>query len=133
MRKWLIKKLNGFCNIDDAIKHIKEIDDRERKKEILSEAVKHLYNAISADDILHQNPDGTWMFLGKPLTGVEVSNLKEEAAMIRGMKLWFAIKQDIRFQIGKKIWEEAKVMDDILWGQLLVFLDDIIRNRINKM
>ncbi len=133
MRKWLIKKLNGFYDIDEAIKYIKKIDDRERKKEILTEAVKYLYNVISADDILHQNPDGTWIFQGKPLTGVEVSNLKEEAAMINGMKLWYVIKQDIRFQIGKKIWEEAKVMDDILWGQLLTFLDDIIRTRIKKM
>ncbi len=133
MRKWIIKKLNGFCDIDEAIKYIKEIDDRERKKEILAEAVKYLYNAVSVDDILHQNPDGNWIFQGKPLTGIEVSNLKEEAAMIKGMKLWYVIKQDIRFQIGKKIWEDAKVVDDILWGQLITFLWDIINTRIKKM
>src|SRR3990167_10560249 len=105
MRKYIIKLLNGFCDIDDAIDYIKKIDDKKKKEELLKEAVKRLYNVVSKEDILRQNIDGTMTFKGKPLTGAEVSHLKEEAAMLRGMKLWYIIKQDIRYQIGKKIWE----------------------------
>lgn len=133
MRKWIIKKLNGFSDIDEAIDYIKKIDDKDAKHKILTEAVKKLYNTISADDILQQNIDGTWTFQGRPLTGVEITNLKEEASAIKGMKLWYVIKQDIRYQLGKKCFEEANVIDDLVWGKLITFLDDIIRNRIKKM
>ncbi len=124
MKKWLIKLF---------IKWLKDLNDEDLKREILTESVKKLYNAISADDILRQQQDGTWLFQGKPLTGVEVTQLREEATMLRGMKFWYVIKQDIRYQLGKKMFEEARVKEDLVWGQLLLFLDDIIRNRIKKM
>ena len=124
MKKWLIKLF---------IKWLKDLNDEDLKREILTESVKKLYNAISADDILRQQQDGTWLFQGKPLTGVEVAQLREEATMLRGMKFWYVIKQDIRYQLGKKMFEAARVKEDLVWGQLLLFLDDIIRNRIKKM
>lgn len=123
-KKWIIKL---------AVKWLREIDDPDLKREILTEAVRKLYNAISADDILRQEKDGTWIFQGRPLTGVEVSQLKEEANYLKGMKLFYIIKQDLRHQIGKKIWEEAKCMDDILWGQLITWIWDVINTRIKKM
>ena len=116
-----------------AIRWLRDLDDKELKREILTEAVKHLFLAISADDILKQNADGTWMFQGRPMLSNEVARLKEEAAFIRGMKLWYIIKQDIRYQISKKIWEEARCMDDILWGQLITWIWDVIQARIKKM
>ena len=116
-----------------AIKFLKEIDDADLKREILTEAVKKLYNTIEADDILRQQPDGTWLFQGRPLIGVEVAQLKEEANYLLRMKLWRVIKWDIKYQLGKKMFEEAKVKDDLVWGQLLTYLDDIIRSRIQHM
>ena len=116
-----------------AIKKLKTLQDKELKRELLAESVKHLYNAIGPEDILHQTPKGEWFFMGKPLTGVEVANLRNEATMIRGMKLWYVIKQDIRYHLGRKMFEEARVVDDVVWGQLLTYLDEVIRNRLQKM
>src|SRR3990167_2032717 len=131
MKRYIIQLLGGFPDIDSAINHIKEINDLDKKREILTEAVKKLYNAINVDDILQQQKDG-WLFQGKPLTSVEVQQLREEANYISGMKLWRAIKLDIRWQLSKKMFEDARVQDDLVWGQLLMFLDDIIRQRIKK-
>ena len=124
MKKYIIKL---------AIRWLKTLNDEDLKREILTESVIRLYNVISADDILRQNQDGTWQFKGRILTGVEVAQLKEEANYLRGMKLWYIIKQDIHYQLGKKIWEEARVMDDILWGRLITWIWDVINTRINKM
>jgi len=128
MRNWIVKKI-----IDWAIKRIKGIDDKDAKQEILKLAVKELYNSISDEDILHQTKEGNWMFRGKALTQTEVTQLKQEAAQLKGMRLWYALKQDIKYQLGKKMFEEAKCLDDILWGQLVTYLFDIIKNRIDKM
>ncbi len=116
-----------------VIRWIRNLDDKEAKREILTEAVKHLFLAISSDDILKQNADGTWMFQGRPMLSSEVARLKEEAAFIRGMKLWLVIKKDIRWQLSKKMFEEANVELDLVWGKLLLYLDDCIRTRISKM
>ena len=124
IKKWVIRL---------GIKFLREIDDADLKREILTEAVKKLYNTIGPDDILQQNFDGTWIFQGRPITQTEVEQLRAEARVILGMKLWRVIKMDIRYQIGKKIWEEAKCVDDILWGQLITWMDDVIRNRLQKM
>lgn len=121
---WIIRR---------AINWLKTIDDSKLKRELLVEAIKHLYNTVNADDILRQLPDGTWIFKGKPMTMAEVSNLREEAGYLRKMKLWTMIKYDIRYQLGKKMFEEARVQEDLVWGQLLTWLDDCIRNRISKM
>lgn len=123
-KQWIIKIV---------IRWLRELDDADLKRKILTEAVKHLYNAIGPDDILQQNSNGNWMFRGKPMTNTEADQLKEEAAFLRSMKLWTIIKYDIRYQLGKKMWEEAKVKDDLVWGQLTTFLWDIINTRINKM
>lgn len=132
MRKKIIELLGGFPDLESAIEHIKKIDDREKKAQILSEAVKKLYTTIGSKDILRVE-NGTWFFQDRPLTGAEVAQLKEEAVFILGMKLWRIIKMDIRYQLGKKMFEEARVPDDILWGQLLTYLDDIIRARLQQM
>lgn len=128
MRNWIEKKI-----IDWAIRKIKETDNKEAKQEILKLAVKNLYNSISEEDILHQNSDGNWVFRGRALTQAEIIRLKQEAVLLKGMRLWYALKQDIKYQLGKKMFEEAKCLDDILWGQLVTYLFDIIKTRIDKM
>ena len=115
-----------------AIRWLREIDDADLKRQILTEAVKKLYNTIGPDDILRQTQDG-WIFQGRPMTSSEVTQLKEEAAHLRGMKIWRVLKLDIRYQLGRKMFEEARVKDDIVWGQLVTWLDDVIRNRLQKM
>ncbi len=132
MKKWIIKKLNGFTDIDDAINHIRNIQDADKKAEILSEAVKKLYSCIGPDDILRQD-GGQWIFKGRPLQNIEVAQLREEAQALRTMKLWSVIRLDIKYQLGKKMFEEARCKDDLVWGQLTTFLNDIIQSRIKSL
>ena len=58
-----------------AIRWLREIDNADLKRQILTEAVKKLYNAIGPDDILRETQDG-WIFQGRPMTQAEVTQLK---------------------------------------------------------
>lgn len=133
LRKALIIWLGGLPDVDSAIERIKGMQDEKGKQRILSEAVKRLYNSIGAEDILHQEPDGVWMFRGRPLTSTEMSELKQEAVLLSKMHIWNVIRMDIRYQLGKKMFEEAMVKDDVVWGQLLTFLNDVIQTRLKRM
>ncbi len=128
----MAKKLKLFI-IRKAIDWLREIDDVDLKRAILTESIKKLYNAIGPEDILKQNTDGSFMFKGRPLTQIESAQLREEAALLKRMKIWLVIRTDIKYQLGKKMFEEAKVKDDIVWGQLLTYLNDVINTRIEKL
>lgn len=102
------------------------------KRIILAEAVKHLWKAVTAEDILRITEKGA-MFEGRSVTNAEMASLQEEAQRFTSMRLFKVLHADIKYQIGKKMFEEARVADDVVWGQLLVFLYDIIETRIQNL
>jgi len=133
MRRWLIEKLGGFPDLDAAIAQIKATDDVERKHQLLTLAVKKLFNTIGADDILRMNQEGQWMFQNRPLTPDQVRSLREEAQFFMNSRLWRYIMLDVKYQLNKKMFEESSITMDVMWGKLMLYLNDIIRTRIERM
>lgn len=133
MVRWLIEKLGGFATLDDAIAHIKTTNDETRKHEILTLAVSRLFNTIGADDILRMNEAGQWMFKNRPLTADEVQAFKEEAVFFKQSRLWRVLSLDVKYQLNKKMYEEANLTVDVMWGKLLLYYHDIIRTRLDRM
>ena len=105
----------------------------ETKNLILTEAVKHLFNTISADDILKENPDGTIRFEDKVLTSSYRQDLREQAKLLSSLLLWKVLQKDIKYQLNKKMFEEARITEDVLWSKLLMWLNDCINTRIEKL
>lgn len=132
MRKWLIEKLGGFPDLDSAIASIKAMDDLKRKHKVLTEAVKHLFNAIGPEDILREEK-GVFIFRGKPMTQAESDLLRAEAEQFVGSKLWRVLRMDVRWQLNKKMFIEPNITMDVLWGKLLLFYDDIYKTRLQKL
>ncbi len=133
MRQWLIRILGGYTDAGaELLKIVRTTADKETKYAILTEAVKHLYTTIGPDDILHKEGD-TYFFEGKPMLPTDYEELREEARTLLGMKLWRVIKADLRFSLSRKMFEEANVELDLVWGKLLIYLDDIIRKRLQTL
>lgn len=132
MKKYLIELLGGFPDLQSAIKFIKKSNNETAKNEILTEAVKHLFNTISSEDILRFE-DGNYIFQGRPLLPDEMQQLKAEAKMWNASKLWKVIDKDVKFQLNRKLYNEANITTDILWGKLIAYYHDIISTRLNKL
>src|SRR3990167_10583821 len=103
-------------------------EDEKVKRAILAEAVVHLFNAISEEDILKENPDGTVQYDGKTLPANYLKDLKEQAKLLPDLLLWKVLKKDVQYQLRRKMFEEARIDLDVVWGQLLTFLWDVIEN-----
>lgn len=114
------------------LKQSKYADERT-KNMILTEAVKHLFNTVSADDILKENPDGTIRFEDKILTENYRKDLREQAKLLPELLLWKVLQADIKYQLNKKMFEEPLITQDVMWGKLLVFYNDVIQTRIKKL
>ena len=68
-----------------ALRIIKKYANEETRREILTEAVEHLFYTISADDILKVNPDGTLQFEGKTLDASYRKDLREQVALLENL------------------------------------------------
>src|SRR5690242_12231868 len=123
MRRWLFKK---------SVEWIKRTNDVELKHELLTEAVKHLFNSIDEHDILRIE-NGKVLFRDKPLTEPQVQALREEAKALSEMKLWHIISLNVKYQLNKKMFVESNITMDVMWGKLLLYYHDIVRSRIERM
>jgi len=119
MRQWIIKVL------------LRGVKDDDVRNQILTEAVKHLFNTISEDDILQTG--NQWTLRGKPISEGEVKQLQEEAKLITELKLWRILQLELKYQANKAIYENSKDLVDIMAGKILLYYIDIIRTKLNKL
>jgi len=106
--------------------------DENTKKIILQEAIKKLFCTIDADDVLKENLDGTINFDGKILDSSFRKELRTQAETIDKMFLWKILRKDIEYQLRRKMFEEARVDGDMVWGQLTTWLYDVMKTRIDR-
>lgn len=137
LRKWFIHKLGGyteqgFPDVQTAIEYLRETDGEE-KYEVLRWAVQELFLAPSEDDILKLLPNGEWQYLGKPMSKDGLVRLKKEAQILRKLSLWEVLKTDVRYQLSRKMYEEGRIKEDFVWGQLATYLFDVIETRLKRL
>ena len=107
--------------------------DEATKNKVLSEAVKHLLNAVGPEDILKENPDGTIQFEGKLLMPNYRKDLREQAKLLPSLLLWRVLQADIKYRLNKKMFTESLITADVMWGKLLLWMNDVITTRLEQL
>lgn len=129
--KWLSKKLVRFISVDDFIEHVRNRGSLKEKHQILTQAVKRLFNTVSADDILKETEQGM-MFEGKVLVKAEADAIREHAVVFRDSKLYKILIKDIKYQANRRMFIDSKTEMDMIAGKLILFNEDIIKTRLKK-
>ncbi len=132
-KKSVLSKKIGKQGWKENLDEIKNSNDVLAKHAILTEAVKHLFNTIGPDDILRKDVKGQWIFENKVLHSSEVEDLKVQALALLHSKFWRVLQADIKFQLNRKMYLETNITMDMMWGKLVVYLNDIINTRIERM
>lgn len=101
-------------------------------EDVLREAFKELWLPLDPEHILHSK-DGVLHLMGKPLRPDQIETVKLEARQLSQMKLWGILKLDVRYHLSRKMFEECRVKEDLVWGQLATFLWDIIKTRVEQL
>src|SRR3990167_1859792 len=98
MKIWLIKKLG-------------------LRDEVLTQAVRKLYNTIGPEDILKQNTEGQWIVEGRVISEAEKQLLISVANQFLSTKLW-----KVLVGLGnKKMYIESRSVDDITFGKMWTY------------
>ena len=132
MRTWLIKKLGGLPDIDSAIEAIREKESKERYQ-ILTLAVKRLFNTIGPEDILKVHESGQWMFAGKEMSKGQKDMLVSEAKIFIESALWKILQADIQYQANRKMFVQGKDEQDMIAGKLWLYTIDAMNTRLKSM
>lgn len=117
----------------ENLQEIKDSNDVLAKHTILTEAVKHLFNTVGPEDILKRNSKGEWVFENRVLHKAEVEDLQVQAISLINSKFWRVLQADIKFQLNRKMFLESNITMDMMWGKLVLYLNDIINSRIERM
>jgi len=122
MRRYILK----------LVLYLLKRSDEKTKRDIIREAVKDLFCTVEADDILRVKGDVMY-FQGKALDQSYRKDLRAQAEIIENMLLWKVLRKDIEYQLRKKMFEEAKTDMDVVWGQLITWLYDVMKTRIEQL
>ena len=115
MKNKLIKLLGGYT-----------------KDEVLTRAVKKLYNTIGSEDILREEM-GQWTINGKPINDAIKKLLVSEAQIFLKSRLWQGLQTDIKYRANKVMFEKAQTEQDLIAGKLWLYTIDSIKTRLESL
>jgi len=120
MRKWLLQKL------------ILSLGSKE-KHEVLTFAVKRLYNTIGAEDILREDVSGQWLLEGKVMSEATKKLLVSETIQFEQSALWKILQKDVRYQANRKMFLLGRSEIDLISGKLWLYNLDAMKTRIESI
>lgn len=102
------------------------------KHQILTMAVKDMFNTVGYDDIL-QEKNGKWIFSGKEIPEGIKTAISSEAGHMLDSKLWKIIENDIKYQANLRMYDKAQTETDLIAGKLWLYTFDVIKTRLRSL
>ena len=102
------------------------------KRKLLNYLLRHLYNAITEDDILEIR-DGK-IFQGKrQMTTAEIQSITAEAEMLKSMDLWKILINTGKFEANKRMYNQSQSYDDMFFGKAVLWIVDIFEKKVENI
>ena len=127
MRSWVIKKLGGYTDVQDALGSVHT--DKERNR-LLADAMGNIYNTVSVYDILRKE-NGAWMFGNKVLTDAQYVILQEQARTLQKSLLFRILEIDLKYQCGK-LMRKAQTVEELQRAKIVEYTFDILKTRLSE-
>lgn len=92
---------------------------------------KHLFNTISLEDILHVK-QGVYHYRGRPIDQERLERIRQSADVFADSVLWEILSNEVRFQLNKRMYQEAGD-DNLLIGKSGLHVLDIIEKTLQRL
>ena len=112
--------------------YIASLGEKERH-EVLTEAVKKLFNTIQEEDILRLNERGKHTYMGRELMEEELTALKNEAEALKNSQLFKILDKEVRYQANYKMFADSQSTEDVISAKLIMWTWDVIKSKLNKL
>lgn len=103
------------------------------KRKILNFLLKYLYNAITEDDVLkYDRKEGLLVVGDKVLSYKHLNNLQSDIKVMRQLDWWKFLKSDIKNVANKKMYENSKSVDDMVFGKAVLYTLDVMDRKMDN-
>ena len=96
------------------------------KNAIRNWLLRHYLNAVTVEDVITQDKRGGVYLNGALLSEQEVKNLLEEVKYIENTRMWRIYIESLKEQAQKRIFENAKTLDDLFAGKMMLYNLDVL-------
>ena len=94
---------------------------------------KDLYNALTDDDILAFQPDGSIRYKNRKLSIEEIVELQESAERFSNSIIWKLLSDDAKYNANYTMYESSKDYGGMLFGKAMLYNLDIISKRMKQL
>ena len=102
------------------------------KRKLLNYLLRHLYNAITEDDILEIR-DGK-IFQGKrQMTTAEIQSITAEAEMLKSMDLWKILIKGLKLEANHRMYQKSASYDDMYAGKMTLWTIDLMEKKVDNI
>src|SRR3990167_8503260 len=96
--------------------------------------VHDVFNAVSYDEVLKIRSKDVWECKGRTLEKGEIASLKQEAEVIKNMKIWnHYLRNDLMWIAQRLIVNKSKVEEDLLFGKALLYWVSVVDARLESV
>lgn len=94
---------------------------------------KHLFNSVSANDILVIDRAGGMWAAGKRLSEDEVHLMKHDAAAFADSIIWNVLHTEVKYQMNQLLYTRSTTVEDMTAGKLGLKVLEIIDNKLTEL
>ena len=96
------------------------------KNAIRNWLLRHLLNAVLPEDVVTTDKRGAVYLNGSILSEQEKKNILEEIKFIETTRIWKIYTESLKEQAQRRIFDNAKTIDDIFAGKMMLYNIDVI-------
>ncbi len=102
------------------------------RQRILNYLLKHLFNAITEDDVLVYRGDKFYVG-GMELPKTDVEDIVSGARGLKEMYVWQLLMKDLKNEANKRIYKNGVTMEDVNFGRATLWTVNVIEQKIENL
>jgi len=105
---------------------------RKIKIRILNYLLRHLFNAITPDDVMVQMGENLIKNKNKVNQG-EIDVLREEAKYILKSRIWEELQNRVKLAANERMYNKSKNFDDMYFGKAILYSADVYEKILKNL
>jgi len=105
---------------------------RRYKVIIANYLLKHLFNAITEEEILKHNGK-KFIVGGKELPEADYRDITSGARAMKEMYVWKMLSKEMKWNANKDIYQKSQTIDDVLFGKAVLYTLDVMEKKLDKL
>ena len=102
------------------------------KRWILNKLLKHLFNAVTEDDVLVYKAGQ--LFRGKEsLSNLEVQELVSGSKTLKQMEIWKQLTNELKWVANNRIYNESVTTEDLTFPKAVLYVVDVMEKKIDNL